>query len=76
MVDSQLHAHVVASRSAEIAARVASPQMLHRAELARARKPHTAGERGPTRRLAAAVPHALARLVTRARPARQVSAQG
>jgi hypothetical protein len=74
MIDSHLHAHVIASRSAEIAARAESAQMLHRAELA-SRRLNRAG-RGPgrTSRAGHALVHTAARLLAQARPARHSSA--
>jgi hypothetical protein len=74
MIDSHLHAYVVASRSAEIAARAESAQMLHRAELA-SRRSERAG-RGPrlAGRAGLAVARSVMRLLTHARPARQTSA--
>jgi hypothetical protein len=74
MIDSHLHAYAVASRSAEIAARAESAQMLHRAELA-SRRLERAGRRpGRTSRAGRALAHATARLFANARPARHGSA--
>jgi hypothetical protein len=74
MFDSQLHAHVVASRSAEIAARAESAQMRHRAELD-SRRRESAGRRpGFASRAGLWVGNAAARLLMHARPTRQGSA--
>jgi hypothetical protein len=73
MIDSHLHAHVVASRSAEIAARAESAQMLHRAELASRRRERAGRGPGLASRASGAVAHSAMRLFARVRPARQSS---
>jgi hypothetical protein len=68
MLDSHLHAHVVASRSAEIAARAESAQMLHRAELASRRRERAGRRPGLASRARLAVAHSAMRLLAHARP--------
>jgi hypothetical protein len=63
MIDSHLHAHVVASRSAEIAARAESAQMLHRAELAGRRRERAGRGHGLASRARLAVVHSAMRLL-------------